>query len=120
MTNETTQNKQSKAEQILSELKVITTPAIMEEFTKNVERFARLHKICGKAELWFDENPHVEVIKLDADIVYTKEYHIDELICDDKKFEIETEYEMYTVGEGYYTTHIIHSFKPLGVKEKVD
>jgi len=124
MAEETAQNKQSKAkdqaEKILSELKAIPTPATMEKFVKEVEHYIKIRKICKKAEFWWDENPYVEVITLDADVVYTKEYHMDELICDGEEYEIEAEYEMYTVGEGYYTTHIIHSFNPLSVKEKVE
>lgn len=107
----------SKAEKILSELKLVKTPATLEEFIFTVEGLLRHHKICGKAEYLFDENPYYENDRLGDNVIFSKEYHIDELICDDKKYEIEAEYEFYSIADSD-AIHIVHMFKPMSVSEK--
>jgi hypothetical protein len=114
MVEETAQNKQQKSEEILSELKLVATPALLMDFVRKIEGFMRIHKVCEKAELWFDENPYAKIVQLDVDVEYSREHHLDELVCDGEKYEIEAEYEMYTVGD----TEIVHSFRPLSVKLK--
>jgi hypothetical protein len=118
MSEETVQNSQRQAEKILSELKLVATPAVLEEFVKYIENLLRIHGVCKSPEILFDENAYTEIEQLDDDVEYSREYHIDTLRCDGKEYEVESEYEMYIIGEGYYTRQIVHTFRPLSVSEK--
>ena len=99
-----------EAEKIMKALKQIDTPSTLERFEEAIVRYME----CKEVDMQWDENPYVKREIIDEDIEYRREYHIDTLVCDDKQFYIEAEYEFYDLGY----TFIVHSFKILNVSEK--
>ena len=105
-------------EEIKRRLKWIEAPMLLDDFRKElVEVLTRPvwgERPCHVVEIRWDEEPAVDVWKrLGEEIAYVKEYHIDTIVCDGKKYELEAEYEYYRTP----TEDIVHSFKPIDVRE---
>jgi len=103
-----------KLEKIKTRLKWIITPTLSSDFKKQIVE--NLNDLCKNIVFEWDELPTSEYVILDKDIRYNREYHVDTLICDESKYEIEAEYEIYEI-ERYF---IVHSFKLVEIKEKHD
>jgi hypothetical protein len=103
-----------KTEKILKALKLIDTPAMLKEFEEDVEKYVKTWAECKDVDLRWDENPHTVSKKLDDDVVYRKEYHIDVIVCDGEEYEIEATYEFYDADYAF----IVHSFNPVDVKKR--
>jgi len=108
------------AEEIKRRLKRIEleTPMLLDEFRKRIIEVLTQpvwgKRPCSTVEVEWDEEPAVDVwIDLGEKIAYVKEYHIDTIVCDGKKYELEAEYEYYRTP----TEDIVHSFKPIDVRE---
>jgi hypothetical protein len=96
----------------------LETPMLLDEFgEKLVETLTRPvwgRRPCNTVEVEWDVEPAVDERKrLNGEIEYFKEYHIDTIVCDGKKYELEAEYEYYYTPSGY----ILHSFKVKDVRE---
>jgi hypothetical protein len=93
-------------------------PMLLDEFReKLVEALTRPvwgRRPCNTVEVVWDVEPAVDERKLlNGEIEYSKEYHIDTIVCDGKKYELEAEYEYYSTPSG----EIVHSFKLIDLRE---
>jgi hypothetical protein len=107
-------------EEIKRRLGWIETPILVEDFKKKlVEALTRPvwgKRPCRTVEIEFDEEPAVDVWKpldKEGNIVYAKTTELDVIVCDGKRYELESKLEYYHLLD----TTIVHSFKPVEVRE---
>jgi hypothetical protein len=105
-------------EKIKNRLKWIETPMLLDEFEKKLVEVLTQpvwgRRLCETVEIEWDEEPVEEDWKrLGEKIEYFKEHHLDVIVCDGKKYELEAEYEYYYTPAG----DIVHSFKVKDVRE---
>jgi len=95
----------------------LNTPILDEDFEEKFVSIVRAWRLCWKAEIVYDENPYVEEKRLSDEIWYRKEHHIDTVICDDEKYDVDVEYETYEFGYTY-SDIIIHAARVNSVRPK--
>jgi hypothetical protein len=110
----------SIVEEIKRRLGWVEPPAFLDDFEKEVVESLTLwvwgERPCSTARIYWDENPSVhkrKYLSKEGEVIYTKEYHVDTIVCDGKRYELEAEYEFYETPDGF----IVHSFKPIDVRE---
>jgi hypothetical protein len=111
--------KAASIEEIRKRLSWVETPSLLEDFEKqvmeNLTQSVWGVGPCKSISFIWDEYPSYKYKYLGDDVKYSKETHVDTLICDDHKYELEAEYEIYEI-EQY--TFIIHSFRVIELREK--
>jgi hypothetical protein len=112
----------TNTEEIIKEIKDrlswIETPTFLDNFEESIVKSLTGYiwgrrTPCKSASFAWDEYPSIKFKYLDADTTYRREYHVDTITCDNKKYELEAEYEFYETPYGF----IVHSFKPIDVRE---
>jgi hypothetical protein len=108
------------AEEIKRRLKWIETPMLLDEFKKKlVESLTQPvwgRRPCSTVEVEWDEEPAVYEWKRlgeERNIVYAKTHNVDTIVCDGKRYALESENEYYYTPSG----DILHSFKLIDVRE---
>jgi len=105
------QGGENKASEIEKALRAaLNTPVLIEDFERKFAEITRAWRLCEKVEIIYDENPYVEEKTLGEEIWYRKEHHIDTVICDENRYEIDMELETYEIGYTY-SDIVIHSAK---------
>ena len=97
----------------------LETPMLLDEFRKRIIEVLTQpvwgKRPCSTVEVEWDEEPFIDVWKtLGEDIKYMKTYELDVIVCDGKRYELESENEYYYTPSG----DILHSFKVTDVREK--
>ena len=97
----------------------LETPMLLDDFEKKlVESLTQpilAKRPCNTVKVKWDEEPFVDKWKnLDEDVVYAKTHEVNVIVCDGKKYAVESENEYY-----YYipSGDILHSFKLIDVRE---
>ena len=96
----------------------LETPMLLDNFKKKlVEALTRPvweRRPCSTVEVEWDEEPFIDDYKdLGEDIEYMKTFEVNVIVCDGKKYELESENEYYYTPSG----DILHSFKLIDVRE---
>jgi len=99
----------------------LETPMLLDEFRKRIIEVLTQpvwgKRPCSTVEVEWDEEPFIDEWKdLGEGIVYAKTYEIDVIVCDGKRYELESENEYYYTPSG----DILHSFKLIDVREKME
>jgi hypothetical protein len=118
---EAVEEAKKKLEWIKERLAWIETPILLEDFKKKlVENLTKPiwgKRPCNTVEVEWDIEPFVDKwINLSEKITYAKTYEVDVIICDNKRYVLESENEYYYTPVG----DIVHSFKIVNVKEKTE
>jgi hypothetical protein len=104
-------------EEIKKRLRWIETPILLNDFRKKlVENLTQPiwgRRACNTVKVEWDKEPAVDEWKSLGNIVYAKTYEINVIVCDGKRYELESENEYYHTPAG----DIVHSFKLIDVRE---
>jgi len=118
---EAVEETKKKLEWIKERLAWIETPILLDDFKKKLVEVLTQpvweKRPCNTVEVEWDIEPSIDEWKnLGKGIVYAKTYEIDVIVCDGKRYELESENEYYYTPRG----DILHSFKLIDVREKME
>ena len=99
----------------------LETPMLLDEFRKRIIEVLTQpvwgKRPCSTVKVEWDEEPFIDEWKtLGEDIKYMRTYELDVIVCDGKRYELESENEYYYTPSG----DILHSFKVTDVREKME